>query len=461
MSISQLDPARFRAYEAAIREKLAELPVEFEIWSFSEKKNELLISILYEQNDDSDLTNYGNQFHRYFWTFPVFQCKKDSRGIESPLLSRMTWEDDPSVLTGYFSYIDKKDGECHRVTPKLTIEKLDDKIEDTLVHLRRLFVEWMDHDIVVKKAIAETLLDTNAAEYDEQVKLLEEILPKQIALCLDLSAEATYEGEELFAGKEILVKLDQCGSVINVELITPEEKKETETKDVTHVMLNFQGVSEQRFEEAEPQIVSQLEKELGAEWARASWHTGKTGLLVRLSIASEAYNENEIDQQITEIIRSFDLVDENDPNMIMDEELGMWYWNDTLSCWEADLQLLDEEEGNIVTEFALSIDSDERETDITDRLLAVKLFLEYLFENFLTFHETIADELLETYNQSWNDGEPKSKYEFINEIGIRSLNCDYKGAISCYFSSGELFTDHDIEIRIDPEGNIKTVTLVG
>src|SRR5262249_43948402 len=78
----------------------------------------------------------------------------------------------------------------------------------------------------------------------------------------------------------------------------------------------------------------------------------------------------------------------------------------------------------------------------------------------------IADELLETYNDFWASEDEGgigrlSRERFLEQIEASSITFDPDGSAFWYYSDGDLFAGHWIEVRIDPDRQISEVGLAG
>jgi hypothetical protein len=286
------------------------------------------------------------------------------------------------------------------------------------------------------------------------------MLPSHVTFFVDSSVAVTYPGGELFAGKDVVARLSPEGSVLGTKLTEAREEKKASQTETVQLFLNFPGVSQTRFEAAEKAFVSRLESESSVDSLRASWHPGKIGLSIWLRFARQDHGEDEIEERVGALVESFDLFDENDPNVIQDEELGTWFWNGSSKRWEAEVHLIDEQQ-QPVSDTELSVDSDSREGDISSQLQTVKRFLQDIDSHYDRLHAAIADELLENHNRNWSEEEPKNRDEFLSQIRLTSVDCQPDGSLTCYFSPGELFSDHVIEVRLDPSGDVVLVTLAG
>lgn len=92
--------------------------------------------------------------------------------------------------------------------------------------------------------------------------------------------------------------------------------------------------------------------------------------------------------------------------------------------------------------------------------MARKIFL-WLQNNEKKLRKAAADELLETYNDEWNEGKPISKKDFIDTIKITGMNIDHDGEFEVWYEDGGLFADHQISIRIRKNKKIYDITLEG
>ncbi len=82
-------------------------------------------------------------------------------------------------------------------------------------------------------------------------------------------------------------------------------------------------------------------------------------------------------------------------------------------------------------------------------------------ENEKKLRETVAEKMLSTYNDSWNEGKKISKAEFASKIKIDSLNIAENGKFEVFYNDGELFSGHFISIKLDSNKKVKSVDLAG
>ena len=158
-------------------------------------------------------------------------------------------------------------------------------------------------------------------------------------------------------------------------------------------------------------------------------------------------------EQYSEVVTTFDLVDEADPNRITDEVLGAIYWY--AGSWEGDLSWDGDQECD------LRIEAENREDDVTDQIVLMKRFLAQLRSRLGRISETIADELLETYNEdyTYEDDEIETRDEFLEEIHFIGLSCEPEGNLTCCFDSGELFGDLNIYVLFSSDLSIGSISL--
>jgi hypothetical protein len=72
-----------------------------------------------------------------------------------------------------------------------------------------------------------------------------------------------------------------------------------------------------------------------------------------------------------------------------------------------------------------------------------------------------AAELLETYNGSWNEGEPISIGTFAGRMTLESVGIDPDGGASLYYHDGDLFWGHCIIVSVGEDGEFKGATIAG
>lgn len=216
--------------------------------------------------------------------------------------------------------------------------------------------------------------------------------------------------------------------------------------------VNFPGVSQQLFKQAEAELEIKLERELNVKSLSVLWCSGKTGLSVSLAGNWGKNEKDRIVEQTCAIVATFDLIDENDTNRITDEVLGEFYWNDW--NWETNFSLDDGDQCQLEN-IGLSIAAEHKEDDIAVQLELMKDFMSNVGTQLGLIKERITDELLDTYN----DEERKTRDEFLERIEMTGLRCNQDGLLTCSFYGDGLFGDLDICVLLNTDRSIQSIFL--
>ena len=134
-----------------------------------------------------------------------------------------------------------------------------------------------------------------------------------------------------------------------------------------------------------------------------------------------------------------------------DAFLGRLIWDGSLSRWTTKITI----DGKTVP---LSL-RDWGDRDLSDTIRDAK----ELIENWEQWRSRIRDaqirDLLDLYNGTWRDDDsPRiTSTELENRLSMSSVDCDDSGWRCIYYHQDELFTDHIIEMRISPDGEVEAV----
>ncbi|MBP0725864.1 DUF2262 domain-containing protein [Bacillus sp. RG28] len=74
--------------------------------------------------------------------------------------------------------------------------------------------------------------------------------------------------------------------------------------------------------------------------------------------------------------------------------------------------------------------------------------------------QQIAEEFLNTYNDSWNEGDDITSIDFAELIRLNTIFVIKDGEIEAYFDTGELFDGHAIIATFDEEMNLDSVDII-
>jgi hypothetical protein len=149
-------------------------------------------------------------------------------------------------------------------------------------------------------------------------------------------------------------------------------------------------------------------------------------------------------------------------NTFDDPVLGRLVHDHQLNWWEGQVQL----RPDLRIDFRLSTWTGTGPDIDFDEL--VRKGVEYLewartAETFI--RQRIADELLDTYNDNWADGNAGTRKltrdEFLGRLCAYSITLDVKGTSAWYYEDGDLFAGHWIQVRLDSGRSIFAIGLAG
>ena len=125
--------------------------------------------------------------------------------------------------------------------------------------------------------------------------------------------------------------------------------------------------------------------------------------------------------------------------------------------YDADVELYEKRKEG-VTLFLSGADKEE----IRDARKQMAAFWDSRTERIDRVKQYCANELLSLKNESWlSDGEDSvSEEEFVKKLQWQEMEASLDG-ITLYFSDGDLFWGHDIEVEIDKNGNLISADIVG
>src|SRR5690349_13664517 len=84
-----------------------------------------------------------------------------------------------------------------------------------------------------------------------------------------------------------------------------------------------------------------------------------------------------------------------------------------------------------------------------------------LLERRDTIEAEIVRECLSLYNDVWRDGDMISREQFLDVLEIESVDIEDGHAKTIWYTAGDLFTDHAIEVRFNDDGSISETALAG
>jgi hypothetical protein len=138
---------------------------------------------------------------------------------------------------------------------------------------------------------------------------------------------------------------------------------------------------------------------------------------------------------------------------IYDEILGELVWNNEDECWSSQVEI---NPGHLVN---VTIDPEDAETGGV--ILIARRYFATLQQEEIKIRHLIADEMLNTYNNSWNDGENIGSQNFIEQIKLEDIVFYASGVMQLFYHDGDLFGGHGIVVTTDEEGNYQSTSLIG
>ena len=134
-----------------------------------------------------------------------------------------------------------------------------------------------------------------------------------------------------------------------------------------------------------------------------------------------------------------------------DPVLGRLVWNNRWSCWTTQIEL----DGETVP---LHLE-DWGRRDLSETIRNARELIDNWGRWRQLIQEAQVSDLLELYNDEWREEglPPIDADELRNRLTLGSIDCEDNGWRTCNYYQDELFTDHDIEMRISPEGKVEAV----
>ncbi|MDZ7957127.1 MAG: DUF2262 domain-containing protein [Aulosira sp. DedQUE10] len=138
---------------------------------------------------------------------------------------------------------------------------------------------------------------------------------------------------------------------------------------------------------------------------------------------------------------------------IKNDILGELIWDSKLDWWSSQVEIYP---GNIVN---LSFDADDAETPTVIELVCHSFTR--LQEQEANLRRCAANQLLDLYNDSWNNGDEIDCQTFMKLIKLAEVHINSDGNANLYYDDGELFGGHVIIVSIDCDGAFTDVEIAG
>ncbi len=143
-----------------------------------------------------------------------------------------------------------------------------------------------------------------------------------------------------------------------------------------------------------------------------------------------------------------------DKKSVADSRLGSIEWNSSRETWECSVSL------SWFRTFDIAIDIADDNNPLLHLGVAHKI-VDVIRDPKRPLNSFIADELLDTYNGTWNTGRPVSRKRFCHKIKPDSLTVFSRGNAWIYFTDGGFFQSHAIVINVDKNGVTTDARLAG
>lgn len=137
-----------------------------------------------------------------------------------------------------------------------------------------------------------------------------------------------------------------------------------------------------------------------------------------------------------------------------DPVLGRLTWNDNHDWWETRFDLK--------PDLAVFVHlRTGKEKDDTTSIARGREFACWLRQHEQSAREFAAAELIDTHNDSWNDGEPISASTFLGRTTLKGVGFDPDRGATLHYDDGDLFGGHSIIVSVDENREFRDATLAG
>lgn len=139
---------------------------------------------------------------------------------------------------------------------------------------------------------------------------------------------------------------------------------------------------------------------------------------------------------------------------VNDPKLGPIDWNADRETWECAVPL------SWFRTFNITIDN-AKDADPLSHLQVAHRIVDLVRDPANTLNAFIADQLMDTYNGTWNTGRPVSRRRFCRRIKPDGLTVYSHGNAWIYYTDGGFFQGHAIVINVDQRGTMTDARLAG
>jgi hypothetical protein len=140
---------------------------------------------------------------------------------------------------------------------------------------------------------------------------------------------------------------------------------------------------------------------------------------------------------------------------VVDPELGPLKWDEHLELWEGSLRLS--------TSDALELAVFARAKLATNRAITAEArrAIERIRAAEFACRAFACEQLLETQNGEWSDGDIIDSSEFMRRLELESVEVHESGYSEVHFRDGGLFWGHSVGVRIRPDGTFQEAVVEG
>ena len=141
---------------------------------------------------------------------------------------------------------------------------------------------------------------------------------------------------------------------------------------------------------------------------------------------------------------------------IHDDVLGTLTWNGQLDWWEGRVELAP---GHAIG-LSLGVEEEESAPSEEETAQARRLLLR-LREHEPEARIVAAEELLDIYNDEWNDDEPLEEEEFMARLTLDDLSIAADGSAELFYRDDNLFAGHTVLVTVGADGNFEDADIAG
>ena len=135
-------------------------------------------------------------------------------------------------------------------------------------------------------------------------------------------------------------------------------------------------------------------------------------------------------------------------------DIGRLTWDDNFDWWQGQSEV----NPGLIAE--VNVTPAEGQDD-TVAIAALQSFLVWFRSHEPEAREFAADQLLENYNDNWNDGSPISVKTFMNLLKLESVSVNPDSGAELYYEDGDLFAGHCIIVSMDEQRRFQDAGIAG